>query len=361
MAWSNLPTDFADAVYTGLRKYRMIDNQDDTVSFEDQTEYESYENSFYRAEDVNKAFEAINNLMNASQAAVDTSVCSGRLSLSSSNPIPSNDIRQANTLYYLPYCGNKIAIYKDGVWKIRIINSISLSLENLNNEIPYDVFISEDENGNLVLSLSAWETEATREEGSIVWLDGVKVSGIDPEKRYIGSIALNADGYGEDSVSGRLLWNQYNQESRPLLSKLVSSAATGNAHMNIWAPYYDEEAPVVRMLIPFRETEFNLEGVGLNIDIAESDRGYGRYAALGILKDPMIISPYTGNSNCAEVFVHTSGNSPMRVELSNTKVDFMGFHKYYLGFYSNYIFYPIGTSYRSSMGETPGLIGSIRG
>ena len=360
MAWSNLPTDFADAVYTGLRKYRMIDNQDNTVSFEDQTEYESYENSFYRAEDVNKAFEAINNLMNASQAAVDTSICSGRLSLSSSNPIPSNDIRQANTLYYLPYCGNKIAIYKDGVWKIRIITSISLSLENLNNEMPYDVFISEDENGNLVLSLSAWETEATREEGSIVWLDGVKVSGTDAEKRYIGSIALNADGYGEDSASGRMLWNQYNQEPRPILSKLVTSATHGTAHMGSWAPYYDDEAPMVRLLVPFRESEFNLCGIGLNADISESDRAYGRAAALGILKDPMTLSPYTGNSNCADVFTHTSGNSPLRAEIINTKSEFIGFHKYYLGFWSNYSFYPIGTNI-SACGEAPGLTGIVRG
>lgn len=54
-----LRTDYEDAVFQGLRKYRKIDNSDGTVSFRDVTDYTT-EGSFFRAEDVNATNEAVN-------------------------------------------------------------------------------------------------------------------------------------------------------------------------------------------------------------------------------------------------------------------------------------------------------------
>ena len=39
MAWKMLPTDYTDAVWSGLKKYSQIDNSDGTVSFQDVTVY----------------------------------------------------------------------------------------------------------------------------------------------------------------------------------------------------------------------------------------------------------------------------------------------------------------------------------
>ncbi len=61
--WTNLPTDYQDASWEGRRKFTMIENQDGTVSFEDETEYVHYEDSFFGANDANQMNEAINNLM----------------------------------------------------------------------------------------------------------------------------------------------------------------------------------------------------------------------------------------------------------------------------------------------------------
>lgn len=39
MSWTNLPTNFVDRIWTGLKKYIPFTNQDETVSFQDVTEY----------------------------------------------------------------------------------------------------------------------------------------------------------------------------------------------------------------------------------------------------------------------------------------------------------------------------------
>lgn len=54
-----LRTDYADAVFQGLRKYRKIDNSDGTVSFRDVTDYTA-EGSIFGAKDINATNEAVN-------------------------------------------------------------------------------------------------------------------------------------------------------------------------------------------------------------------------------------------------------------------------------------------------------------
>ena len=130
--------------------------------------------------------------------------------------------------------------------------------------------------------------------------------------------------------------------------------------MGNWAPYYDADAPVVRVLLPCADAEFVLEGVGLGSEISESDRAYGRAAAVGICRDMVMESPYTGNENCADVFTHTNGNAPVRVTVRSRDAAFLGCHSYTLAFWSNYSFYPIGTNL-STCGEHPGLTGYVTG
>lgn len=73
MSWNNLPTDYTDAQYTGLRKYQVIDNGDGTKSFYDVTEYTQEENSFFSASDANSMNGAINDIMAGKFIAVEFS------------------------------------------------------------------------------------------------------------------------------------------------------------------------------------------------------------------------------------------------------------------------------------------------
>lgn len=65
MSWQQLPTNFTDAVWSGLKKYTMIENQDETVSFQDVTQYSQKENSFFGATHANRMNAAINAIMAA--------------------------------------------------------------------------------------------------------------------------------------------------------------------------------------------------------------------------------------------------------------------------------------------------------
>lgn len=63
MAWKLLPTDYTDAVWSGLKRYTQVDNSDGTVSFNDVTTYTNKEKSFFGAKDANRMNEALNYIM----------------------------------------------------------------------------------------------------------------------------------------------------------------------------------------------------------------------------------------------------------------------------------------------------------
>lgn len=63
MAWELLPVNYTDAVWSGLKRYNEIQNEDGTVSFQDVTAYSNKENSFFGAKEANRMNEALNTLM----------------------------------------------------------------------------------------------------------------------------------------------------------------------------------------------------------------------------------------------------------------------------------------------------------
>ena len=62
--WTDLPTDYTDAVWDGRKKYNQIYNSDGTVSFDDVTVYTNKEKSFFGAKDANQMNEAMNTIIN---------------------------------------------------------------------------------------------------------------------------------------------------------------------------------------------------------------------------------------------------------------------------------------------------------
>jgi|P1105metagenome_2_1110788.scaffolds.fasta_scaffold01803_20 hypothetical protein len=71
MAWELLPVDYTDAVWSGLKRFNQIENQDGTVSFEDVTVYSQKEKSFFGARDANRMNEALNTLMSMVEQGTD--------------------------------------------------------------------------------------------------------------------------------------------------------------------------------------------------------------------------------------------------------------------------------------------------
>lgn len=294
------------------------------------------------------------------KAGTDPAVCQGRLTLVPGEPASDSEIRLGETLYFTPYNGNHTTLFLGDSWETFEFPELSLNLSGMLREIPYDIFLEADADGLHMCAVS-WGTAEARPAGMLTRVDGVRVSGGNNSRRYLGSIALNGAGYGEDSLTGRLVWNENHRLPRPLLAGLVSDRNQGNSHANAWAPYYDEEAPVVRVLIPSADCEFCLEGVGISAPISEADRGYNRATAVGICRDINMVSPYLGNENCADVFTHNFGNSPVSVNVRNRDSSFQGLHSYTLAFWTSYTIGPAGTAFNASCGSRPGLSGFVSG
>lgn len=70
-----LPTNYVDAVWDGNRKYQMIQNQDSTVSFTDETDY-SVEGTFFGANDINRTNSQVNGLSAAKTISIGSSAWS---------------------------------------------------------------------------------------------------------------------------------------------------------------------------------------------------------------------------------------------------------------------------------------------
>lgn len=71
MAWKLLPVDYTDAVWSGLKRYTEISNDDGTVSFRDDTTYTGKEKSFFGAKDANRMNEALNTIMSMVEHGTD--------------------------------------------------------------------------------------------------------------------------------------------------------------------------------------------------------------------------------------------------------------------------------------------------
>lgn len=71
MAWELLPVDYTDAVWSGLKKYSQIDNNDGTISLQDVTVYTNKEKSFFGAIQANRMNEALNTIMSMIENGTD--------------------------------------------------------------------------------------------------------------------------------------------------------------------------------------------------------------------------------------------------------------------------------------------------
>lgn len=71
MAWEPLKTNYKDAVWTGLRKFALINNSDGTISLQDVTVYSVYDESFFGALDANRINTAVNAIMAALENGTD--------------------------------------------------------------------------------------------------------------------------------------------------------------------------------------------------------------------------------------------------------------------------------------------------
>lgn len=141
------------------------------------------------------------------------SIADGRLTVSSTLPVPTSDLTAQSTIYYLPYKGHQIALYDGTSWSVYSIGAgISLALAGLTSGGNYDVFLWNDA-GTLTLELVQWTNDTTRAT-ALVRQDGVYCKTGELGKRYVGTIRTTSTTTTEDSAAKRFVYSHDNRVPR---------------------------------------------------------------------------------------------------------------------------------------------------
>ena len=145
----------------------------------------------------------------------DPQVCDGRLSLSTGVPVTVSDIASSATVYFMPYLGNRVALYvKDYGWRVYSFSELTLDVSGIADAKNIDVWLY-DNAGTLTLAYTEWSNDTLRAT-ALVRQDGVLVKSGSPSYRYLGSVRTSGAGVICDTVLKRFSWNFYNQTEKEL-------------------------------------------------------------------------------------------------------------------------------------------------
>ena len=140
----------------------------------------------------------------------------GRLSVFSGVPIPTGSGGYSDNLYYMPFNGNHISLFKEGRWQDFVFSQIQISKAGLNPLEIHDVYAYGLGN-DVILELGlAWDEWYDRDVDPITYLDGIAVRASDPTRRLIGTIMTTPEAQFVDSSSARFTSNLYNTVSLPM-------------------------------------------------------------------------------------------------------------------------------------------------
>lgn len=174
----------------------------------------------------------------------------GRLSITG-NPVSDGSFASGqgvrSNLNYVPYQGNRIALWDGYDWVEFQFDTLSLSLAGTLANKNYDIFASAASGTTPILRLgSAWATDTSRQgslNGTITTASGVSVRsnlGVtpiapdgNPGELYLGTIRTTpTPGTTQDDGQKRFVWNEYNRV--PLHIRIQPSVTSWNVSNPNW-------------------------------------------------------------------------------------------------------------------------------
>jgi hypothetical protein len=176
---------------------------------------------------------ALNELYESRSFFDNPSVCNGRLTTESGQPISTTNRTSQGTIYFTPYQGQSIALWGPSRWKLYRLTELSLALSVANNR-NYDIFIYNNA-GTLTLERSLPWTDNFNRAGTLKRLDGVLVSDSDDTRRYLGTIRGTGVNITEDSETRRFVWNNCNRVDRTM----SNSSSTSHTYASTTYRYFN--------------------------------------------------------------------------------------------------------------------------
>jgi hypothetical protein len=199
--------------------------------------------------------------------AINKNQIGHRLTLSSSNPVPTTEAISGSTLYLTPYVGNQIALWDNTTWWQYEVDEVSLALSGLTANTNYDVFLYMN-GGTATLTTVAWST-ATARATSLARRDGVLVLSSSHTRRYVGTIRSVSTTQTEDSSGRRFVWNYYNRVPRQM--KRLATFDGPVAYNGVLRPYNNDTNHAIAYVCG-EDVEVEARGYGM-VKYTASDWG----------------------------------------------------------------------------------------
>ena len=237
-------------------------------------------------------------------------LCNGRLTLETGVPISTSDQADKVTLYFTPYMGDLIYIYDGTSWVLHSFTELSLDISGFTASKPYDIFIY-DNAGTLTLEGLVW-TNATTRATALTTQNGVYVLTDATNKRYLGTIYMDAASKCQDTENKRYLWNYYNRKDRKAKKTCGGSGHTYNTAS--WRYFNNDAANSLSFICGLKEDMLSFQ-VGGRIN--PSGGTYG-YAGIGIDGTNQNHDIYGWGYNAGDYGAHAFLNTT-----------FIGFHTIY--------------------------------
>ena len=159
--------------------------------------------------------------LEAAAPSTDAGICQLRMTLTNGTPVTTADVSGAATLYINRFRGKSVGVYFGGAWLLKEWANAGVSLAALSADTNYDVFIFWD-GAALDIVTTAWAS-ATSRATALTTQDGVLVQAGATDRRYLGTIRINATGgQTEDTLIQRYVWNYYNRFPRKLRMQVAT-------------------------------------------------------------------------------------------------------------------------------------------
>ncbi|MCJ7626548.1 MAG: hypothetical protein MUO76_23905 [Anaerolineaceae bacterium] len=226
---------------------------------------------------------------------VDPQVCNGRLSLSTGVPVPETDISSSSTVYFMPYLGNRVALYvNDYGWRMYSFSELTLDISGVGDATNIDVWLYDNE-GTLTLAYTAWSNDILRAT-ALVRQDGVLVKSGAPAYRYLGSIRTSGAGVSADTKLKRFIPNYYNRVQRELFVPL--SGASHTYTLATWRKWGNVDTFRVEFLVGVNEDPIHLlaSGIGRIDSGGYAGVGIGLDSGVALATDVLAIGTRVGTS-----------------------------------------------------------------
>jgi hypothetical protein len=138
----------------------------------------------------------------------------GRLTLSSACAVTTSGITGATSIYFLPYDGDKIALYSGSSWSNYTITNGSVAPSTSACTV-FDIF-AYPSGSNVILETLDWSGSSVRAT-TLTTQNGVYVKNGDSTRRYLGTCrTTGVGGQTQDNGTKRFCYNYYNRVIRSL-------------------------------------------------------------------------------------------------------------------------------------------------